>query len=304
MQHTPPPRPSLVTVGALALAFAWLPARAAEAQSVNLCVEDMSDEEIERHTARIVGELRSHRTRARVWRFGWLTAYTGIAVVALGVLAPNIGPSSDNRDDRARWLGYIGAGVGASVAAARLAFYPMPDVWGVRRIERMPTSTRRERIAQTQYAESVLTSAGAWQGLMTGSTSYVLALGWGIGWGTSLSRRYSNPTTAALAFFGSPILGIATALTAPNWAALSATRIRGGICGHAYVQDPEPDPLGDEGYDDDASAGEEDLDDAPSEADDLEASAYDPLDGAIATRRSPSVMVYPTLGGAGLLVSF
>ena len=49
MQHTPPPRPSLVTVGALALAFAWLPARAAEAQSVNLCVEDMSDEEIISH---------------------------------------------------------------------------------------------------------------------------------------------------------------------------------------------------------------------------------------------------------------
>jgi hypothetical protein len=203
-------------------------------------------------------------------------------------------------------LGYIGAGIGATLAAVKLAFYPMPDVWGVRRIERMPTSTRRERIAQTQYAESVLTSAGAWQGTMTGASSYLLAIGWGVGWGSAISRRYNNPVSAALAFFGSPVLGIATALTAPSWAAVSATRIRGGVCGHAYVEDRE-DALGDEYSLDDEpeDGGESDEGYDQGEDSGADADTDGSLEGPSAEAApGPSVMVYPTLGGAGMVVTF
>jgi hypothetical protein len=291
------PRLPTHRVTALALGLMLLlPAGPVRAQSVGLCIDEMSDEDIERHTARIVGELRDHRTHARAWRFGWLAAYTGIAVVALGVLAPGIDSNTPDRDDRASRLGYIGAGIGASLAAARLAFYPMPDVWGARRIERMPTSTRSERIAQARYAESTLTSAGAWQNLMTGSSAYGLGIAWGIGWGTAIAIKYDNPLSSALAFLGSPVLSAATALTAPSWAALSSATMRGGICGHVYVEDRE-DPLGDE----DAALGDDE--DYEEDADE----AVDPggeTDAMLGAPVGPTVMVYPTFGGAGLSVTF
>lgn len=277
------------SVLALTLALA-LPAGSVHAQSVDLCVREMTDEQIDEHTRRITGALRDHRRGARLWRFGRLAAYTGIAV---GALAIATGINRDTDDGRARWLGYIGAGTAASVAAARLAFYPMPDVWGVRRIERMPTGTREERIAQTRYAEAVLARAGSWQKLMTGTTSYAIAIGWGLAWGTALSIKYDNAFTSALAFVGSPILGIATALTAPNWASLYSANMRSSVCGHSYAAPPALDDEGDEAeYDEAADDWQppEDLDDAP-------------LDGGEASL-GPSVMVYPTFGGAGLHVAF
>ena len=66
---------------ALTLALA-LPSVSARAQSVDLCVHEMSDEQIDAHTQLIVGALRDHRQHVRLWRFGWLAAYTGIAVGA------------------------------------------------------------------------------------------------------------------------------------------------------------------------------------------------------------------------------
>lgn len=279
----------------LALALPSLPARA---QSVDLCVHEMSDEQIDAHTQLIVGALRDHRQHARLWRFGWLAAYTGIAVGALAIIAPRIDRDTD--DGQARWLGYIGAGTAASVAAARLAFYPMPDVWGARRIERMPTSTREERIAQTRYAEAVLADAGTWQKLMTGTTSYAIAIGWGLAWGTALSIKYDNVFTSALAFVGSPVLGIATALTAPSWAAVYSDRVRSSVCGHTYVEtrDDALDEGLDEGEGGEEEYNEEEDDWQPPE--DLEEAR---LDGPGA-REGATVMVYPTFGGAGLHVTF
>ena len=282
--------------GALVVAL-MLPSAAVRAQSIDLCVHEMSDDQIDSHTQLIVGALRDHRTHARAWRFGWLAAYTAIAVGALAIIAPGIDRSTD--DGQARWLGYIGAGTAASVAAARLAFYPMPDVWGVRRIERMPSGTREERIAQARYAESVLSSAGDWQKLMTGTTSYAIALGWGIAWGTALSIKYDNAFTSALAFVGSPVLGIATVLTAPNWAAVYADNLRGGVCGHSYGEVREGAMVEDEGLEGEEEVEEED-DWQPPE--DLEEEA--PLDALGTSSGSPTVMVYPTFGGAGLNVTF
>lgn len=278
---------------ALTLALA-LPSVTARAQSVDLCVHEMSDEQIDAHTQLIVGALRDHRQHARLWRFGWLAAYTGIAVGALAIIAPRVDRDTD--DGRARWLGYIGAGTAASVAAARLAFYPMPDVWGARRIERMPTSTREERIAQTRYAESVLGDAGVWQNLMTGSTSYAMAIGWGLAWGTALSIKYDNAFTSALAFVGSPVLGIATVLTAPSWAAVYSDRVRSSVCGHSYVETRD-DAL-DEGEGAEEEYNEEEDDWQPPE--DLEETQLDEASGA----SNRTVMVYPTFGGAGLHVTF
>lgn len=284
--------------GALVVAL-MLPSAIVRAQSIDLCVHEMSDEQIDAHTQLIVGALRQHRTHARAWRFGWLAAYTAIAVGALAIIAPGVDRSTD--DGQARWLGYIGAGTAASIAAARLAFYPMPDVWGARRIERMPSGTREERIAQARYAESVLASAGDWQKLMTGTTSYAIAIGWGLAWGTALSIKYDNPTTSALAFIGSPVLGIATVLTAPNWAALYSDTLRGGVCGHSYVEVREEDGGEDEGLDEGAEEEVEEEDDwQPPE--DLEEEA--PLDALGPSRVGPTVMVYPTFGGASLNVTF
>ncbi len=279
---------------------ATLPASRTHAQSVDLCVHQMSEEQIEDQTQQIVGALRSNRRHARAWRFGWLAAYAGIAAVSLGVLMPGIDRNTTDQDDRARRLGYIGAGSAASLAAARLAFYPMPDVWGVRRIERMPSNTREERVARLRYAERVLDRAGSWQRLMTGSTSYALAIGWGVAWGTALTVKYDNPLSSALAFLGSPILGIATVLTAPNWAALRSAELRGGVCGHAYVEDTE-DPMGgpmEEEYD-----PEEDDWEDPGMGDEAEEPLAEP-DESTESASGPSVMVYPTFGGAGMFVSF
>ncbi len=285
------------SVLALTLALA-LPTGSANAQSVDLCVREMSEEQIDRHTQRIVRELRSHQRHARLWRFGWLAAYTGIAVGALAIIAPRVNRDTD--DGQARWLGYIGAGTAASVAAARLAFYPMPDVWGAGRIERMPSSTREERVTQTRYAEDVLARAGAWQTLMTGTTSYAIALGWGLAWGTALSIKYDNAFTSALAFVGSPVLGIATILTAPTWAANFSDSLRSSVCGHVYVESPDGAAESEEG---EGTEEEEEYDPATDDWQppaDLEEEGAAASDGAV----GPSVMVYPTFGGAGLNVTF
>ena len=93
---------------------------------------------------------------------------------------------------------------------------------------------------------------------MTGTTSYAIALGWGIAWGTALSIKYDNAFTSALAFVGSPVLGIATVLTAPNWAAVYADNLRGGVCGHSYVEVREGAMVEDEGLEGEEEVEEED----------------------------------------------
>ena len=278
-------RPASFLVCVLTLAVSMSSATA-RAQSVDVCVNEMSDEQIEMNTNRIIRELRDHQRHARAWRFGWLVAYaglTGLYSYRAAIADKTPGP------DRAAFLGHVGVAAGAAYATARLAFYPMPDIWGPRRIERMPTETRAQRVEQLRYADDVVRRAGQWQHLFTGLTSWGFSFAWGAGWGGTLMRNDADPIDAAFAFLGAPILGTASILTAPNWAEQWRASFVSSMCTGVYVENVE-DPLGDE-YD------EEEIEDDWEPPVDLDDEPPPPP-------ADPEVTVFPTLGGAHLIVAF
>lgn len=286
----------------LLLAMAMLvPTKMASAQSVDTCVYDLSDEDLEAQTNRILSDLREHRAHARRWRFTWLGIYVALAggasILAAGIDRRNDDGTSNERN-QARYRGYLGAAIGAGLYAMRLAFYPMPDVWGVRRIERQPNGTRAERMARLRYAENVYQRAGTAQKLLTGTTAWATSIGWGLGWGGSITRNYDEADTAALAFLGAPILGAITILTAPNWANAGYAHFASSICTGQYVQNPDERAIDLDAMDEDEPI-EDDWEDPGMGDDALDAPSETPEPAP-----GPSAMVYPTLAGAGMHISF
>ena len=294
----------VLTILALTLAIA-LPSQRVQAQNLDICVNEMSDEQIEQNTNRILRELKDHRRSARAWRFGWLSVYAAVAAGAFVIRGSIDGGSGASESDQARRLSYLGAGIGASIAAARLAFYPMPDVWGARRIERMPTETRADRIAQLRYADSVMSRAGFWQKLATGMTSWGISIGWGLGWGGAVTRQFDEPVTALTTFLGAPILGIATILTAPTWAEQWRARYITSTCTGFYVESAE-DPLGDDGDFEDEEV--EDDWEPPGgwedDEDDIDGGLDETMDTPAPSEPDTQAMFLPTMGGAQLFVIF
>lgn len=210
----------------------------AQAQDAYGCVDELDDYEVSRRTQAITREFREHRRHARLFRFGWASIFAVFAAAEFAIVAPRA-------EGAQRWNAYI-SGVGAASALVQMVALPMPEVWAVRRIERMPSDTPDQRRAQLRYALDALESAANADRIIHSPLSHALAVVWSLGWGTLLSMKFDEPLVAAMSFLGGPVMNEIRIFTAPNWATHAWVRTRAGFCWDRYVDDAPRETYWDE----------------------------------------------------------
>ena len=280
---------------ALALvAASWTPV-AAEAQTPYPCVDELSDDEVERETRRLSQSFERHETHERIWRFGWISVFAATAVVEFAIL----GPRSDGAQ---RWNAYV-AGAGATGALIQMAALPMPGVWARRRAERMPSETSADRRARLRYLLRELERTAKGHKIVHGPLSHLSGFVWSGFWGTYLTARYDDPLVSVMSYLGGPLLNELRLATAPDWARPDWERVRGGFCWGRYTDDEDrgidlDDEAFDEGDELDPAAAD-DVDDG--EMDEFE---EDELGTTFSTDPRREAIVYPTGAGLGLAITF
>lgn len=222
----------------LVLAASGCGASRAQAQDAHGCVDELDDDEVTRRTQAITREFREHRRHARLFRFGWTSVFAVFATAEFAILGPRA-------EGAQRWNAYI-SGVGAASALVQMIALPMPEVWAVRRIERMPSDTAEQRRTQLRYALRQLESAANADRIIHSPLSHALAGVWSLGWGTLLSVKFDDPIVAAMSFLGGPVMNEIRIFTAPNWATHAWVRTRAGFCWDRYVDDSPRETYWDE----------------------------------------------------------
>jgi len=232
------PRIALILTCALAFQL-FSPPRAAHAQDVFSCIDELSDDEVAYRIRYIEDKLQDGKKSAALWRYVWMSLWLGggAGMTYAAVNAAN----DDNKSDKFGWA-YLAA-ASYFIATTHMVL-PAADVWGAKRIRRQDGSTEEARRAKLRYATDTLKKSAEVEGLMGGASGVTLALIYGVAGGASKAaiwKGQSRGLTAGI-FVGPPLLvGLQTA-TAPRGSVEAYEAYRGIACSSKYYERSEEGP--------------------------------------------------------------
>ena len=226
-------------IGSIALVgvLASVTVSTARAQGAYRCIEELSDEEVTYRLSSIQKTFADGKNKALGWRIGWATGSLAMSAgtLANAVLATREGKAWDR-------FGFAFLSAGGAVVALRMLLTPMPELWGPKRIGRMPDDTLAQRRAKLRYATRKLEQGAKVESLNGGPGGVMggvlLAL---VGGSTKIAKwRGKTPTTTTLMFVAPPVLATLAAVSAPTHMREGWERYRGIACSSRYY-DRGPD---------------------------------------------------------------
>lgn len=196
-----------------------LPARAAAQEG--RCIEKLTDAEVASRYQTIEGAFEDEQLHARLWYFGWLSAFAGLAT-GNAILA-----GLDTGGHRPRYLVSM---VGSALSVLSFTILPRTGLdasFAVRRLRRMPDATLAQRRARLRYAEHLLADSAKRQALGSSLLSQSTGFVWGLGSGLLLGLRYHDTLGAVLLALGSPAINELRVFTGPRASMRAWERYRG-----------------------------------------------------------------------------
>ena len=225
---------SALTALLFALAFTFVcPPKLVQAQDPYHCIDDLSDDDVKYRIKLIKKNFAENAQSSRLWRSLW-------SIILLGAGAGFTYAAIDASDD---WdiFGYWYLAAGAYAQGLSPLVWPMPDVWGHKRIKRKPDETEEQRKAQLRYATKTLEQAASVQDFLGGAAPVALGLVYGVVGGSVKAAKWTGETkglTAAL-FVVPPIVNGLFVATAPKHSSAYWETYRSiGCSSHYYDQGP------------------------------------------------------------------
>ena len=176
---------------ALVLCATFVAPPAASAQDAYTCIDDMEEAEVDYRINFIQESFRKHRRKSSAWRFGWMAGLAGVGAYLFYTGATGERTIQDGNPKWRRFYDYALAAQSA-FTVLKLAAVPMPDVWGHKRIRKMPASTLEEKRAKLEYATKTLEKSAVMQDQLIGTGNYGGAMLSGLVFGTVYTAKWRN----------------------------------------------------------------------------------------------------------------
>ena len=166
------------------------------AQDAYTCIDELSEAELDYRNEWISESFRKGRAKAVRWRAGWITAMTAFA--AYGFYTGATGERSIQNDDNPKWRRFYDYALASASALTvlKLVAVPMADVWGHKRIRKMPISTIEEKRAKLRYATKTLEKSASGQDFLIGIGNIGGGVLFGAVFGTAYVAKFHNKYNA------------------------------------------------------------------------------------------------------------
>ncbi len=169
---------------------------------------DPDDAEVTTRIAAVQQHLDDDQLWSQVWWYGWMAAYTALAVGQL-----TLGLVQDENKTRDRYLvGMTGSVLGATLLAAR----PMTSAYGADWLRATADGTAEERLEKLRVAEDLLETAHDRQEAARGWLAHTAGAVWSLGSSAFVYWVIKDETGALINLIGSTVLGEGRVLTAPS----------------------------------------------------------------------------------------
>jgi hypothetical protein len=195
---------------AIAVASLGLSRPAAAQTGTERCIEELSDAEVDARYRMVYRAFEAQQTGARLWFFGWLAAFTGLAVGQSLFAAYDVG------GNRPR---YAAGAIGSGLSVLSFVAFPRTGIktaFGARRLRQQPSATPQDRRARLLYAEKLLAGDARRQRLGSGILSHGQGFVWGLGAGLVLGLKFEDTVGALILGFSSPFINSLRAGTSPT----------------------------------------------------------------------------------------
>ncbi len=228
--------PIAVVALAISLSLAC-PVGLVRAQDPAHCIDDLSDDAVQYRLKRIEDNFREGKQKAKLWRYLWMVGLLGLGGIEAWLAV-------DAHDQGKRWdrFGYAYLSAASTLVGLTHAIVPAPDVYGHKRITRMPASTEADRKLKLKYATKTLDKSVSAQGFMGGGVAVAVGLVVGVVGGSVYAAKWSegNKWMTSVLFLGPTVVMGVRALTAPMHSVKFSEDYRSFACsGHYYDSGPE-----------------------------------------------------------------
>jgi hypothetical protein len=210
-------------VVAVALVSAGVARPAAAQTGTERCIEELSDAEVDVRYRMIYRSMEAQQRPARMWFFGWLAVFTGLAV------GQSVFAGLDVGGNRARYTtGAIGSGL------SLLSFLAFPrtglkTAFGARWLRKHPSATSEDRRERLLKAEGLLARTANRQALGTSVLAHGQGFIWGLGSALVLGLRFEDTAGALILGFASPFVNSLRVATTPTKSILAWENYRNAV---------------------------------------------------------------------------
>lgn len=197
----------------------------ARAQTPTTCVDELTDDEVRVRIDWLDGRFQSGKRRARLWWYGQMALWLGVATFQTTMTLTSDEPVLPNA---------IGS-TGAWLSFVQITAIPHVAAFAPQRFRRHADGTPAERREKLRYGLELLERASDRQSIARGPMAQLPVLLWSGGFGTFFSVKYRDWWLSTRMIGGGILLSEFRILSTPQAAVRAWEAARGMMCGARYV---------------------------------------------------------------------
>jgi hypothetical protein len=197
----------------------------ARAQDPSGCVNELTDDEVRVRLDWLDGRFQSGKRRARLWWYGQMVLWLGVATFQTTMTLTSDEPVLPNAI----------ASTGAWLSFVQVTAIPHVAAFAPQRFRRHADTTPEERREKLRYGLDLLERAADRQALGRGPMAHLPVFLWSGGFGTYFSVKYRDWWLSTRMIAGGLLLSEFRILSTPQAAVRAWEEARGMMCGARYV---------------------------------------------------------------------
>ncbi|MBX3249355.1 MAG: hypothetical protein KF901_19415 [Myxococcales bacterium] len=215
----------LVLVFGLSALSPLAPSGRASAQEALGCVDELTDAEVRSRIDWLDGRFQHGKTRARLWWYGQIALWLGVATFQTVLAFTSDEPLVPNAIAMTgAWLSFI-----------QVTAIPHVAAFAPQRFRRLSEATDADRRVKLRQGLEWLERAAKRQRLARGAGAHIPVFLWSGGFGTFFSVRYRDWWLSTRMIVGGLLLSEFRILSTPQQARRDWDDARGMMCGARYV---------------------------------------------------------------------